>query len=163
MSAPAHSIAGTSAYQHTACDEVIKRLADIKPSPAELWHQADGDSERYRELMRQHGHLLSPGDEGYEQVARKLPCGWEPGKRREEQDRCELTDLLRDSCSHCTGRGEEVPERDTSAFGPWFTAAYPGRCSVCDERIEPGDEIRADGEGGYRCAECGREDGATDA
>lgn len=38
--------------------------------------------------------------------------------------------------------------------GPWFTAAYSGSCSACFNRTEVGDEIRADGEGGYECSEC---------
>jgi hypothetical protein len=71
------------------------------------------------------------------------------------QVRCEITDLFADSCSHCTGRGEEIPERDTAAFGPWFPARFPGRCSDCDKRTGPEDRIRADGEGGYLCEDCG--------
>lgn len=50
-----------------------------RPGPSELWQQAGGDGERYRQLLRQHGHLLSPGDEGYEEGRAGLPCGW-PGK-----------------------------------------------------------------------------------
>ena len=41
-----------------------------------LWYQAEGDPERYRELMLEHGLLLRPGDEGYEDASRNLPCGW---------------------------------------------------------------------------------------
>lgn len=56
-----------------------------KPGPRELWQQAGGgtpayDRERYLGLLREHGHLVSPGDEGYEETPRSLPCGWEPGK-----------------------------------------------------------------------------------
>lgn len=50
-----------------------------RPSPMELWHEACGDGERYRQLMREHKHLLSPGDEGYGQGSRDLPCGWPGG------------------------------------------------------------------------------------
>ncbi len=42
-------------------------------------------------------------------------------------------------------------------MGPWFTANFPGWCTECGGEIEPGDEIRADGEGGYVC-ECSRKD-----
>jgi hypothetical protein len=49
-----------------------------RPSPFELWQQAGGYGDRYRELMREHGHLLSPGDEGCE-ASRNLPCGWPGG------------------------------------------------------------------------------------
>jgi hypothetical protein len=50
--------------------------ASEKPGPFELWQQAGGDGARYRRLMRQHGHLLGTGDEGYEDAPRNLPCGW---------------------------------------------------------------------------------------
>lgn len=45
--------------------------------------------------------------------------------------------------------------------GPWFTATYPGTTlSCCGEENEEGDEIRADGEGGYhgRCCYPGKDD-----
>ncbi|HZR50167.1 MAG TPA: hypothetical protein VFB06_11665 [Streptosporangiaceae bacterium] len=47
-----------------------------RPSPHELWERAGGDPVRYRELMYEHGHLLKPGDDGYEQGVRNLSCGW---------------------------------------------------------------------------------------
>lgn len=39
------------------------------------------------------------------------------------------------------------------SVGPWFNAAYPGECSWGDS-IEEGDEIRADGEGGWEHQAC---------
>lgn len=59
-------------------------------------------------------------------------------------------------CSVCSGRDREPPA-DPANFGPWFSAAYPGRCSGCDKRTGTEDRIRADGEGGYLCEDCGRE------
>ena len=47
-----------------------------RPSPAELWQQAGGSAGRYRQLLREHGHLLAPGDEGYDDAPGSLPCGW---------------------------------------------------------------------------------------
>lgn len=47
-----------------------------------------------------------------------------------------------------------VPDR-SAAFGPWFTATYGGDCDGCGGEIVPGDEIRADGHGGWLCSECG--------
>jgi hypothetical protein len=41
------------------------------PSPYELWVEADGDPEKYRALLREHGHLI-PGK------PEPLPCGWNP-------------------------------------------------------------------------------------
>jgi hypothetical protein len=58
-----------------------------RPSLYDLWVQAGGgtedyDRDRYLALLREHGHLLGPGDEGYEQASPNLPCGW-PGNRKE--------------------------------------------------------------------------------
>jgi hypothetical protein len=44
-----------------------------------------------------------------------------------------------------------------SFLGCWFVAAYHGDCAECGEDIDPDDEIRSDGEGGYLCRECGEE------
>jgi hypothetical protein len=52
---------------------------ESRPGPAGLWQQAGGDPERYRELMAEHGLLLRPGDEGYDEASRNLPCG-RPGQ-----------------------------------------------------------------------------------
>jgi len=38
--------------------------------------------------------------------------------------------------------------------GPWFSAAFPGICEKGGEGFEAGDEVRADGEGGYECRDC---------
>lgn len=60
-----------------------------RPSPGALWMQAQKEhpedvaaaSARYRELLREHGHLVErkPGDDP------NLPCGW-PGQRVTELD-----------------------------------------------------------------------------
>lgn len=127
------------------------------PSLAELWGQANGDRAEYRRLLHEHGLLIARGEAGHEQAGRKLPCGWEPGKTRAQQDRCEVTDLLRDSCGHCTGRtGEpELSELDPRQFGPWFPARYDGECDGCGSEFQAGDSIRSDGAGGWLCGECG--------
>jgi len=50
-----------------------------KPSPHELWEQAGGSRDEYRRLLREHGHIIAPGDEGYDAgKSRALPCGWSP-------------------------------------------------------------------------------------
>ena len=58
---------------------------DPEPSPYELWVLAGKDGDRYRELLREHGYLMSPGDVGYEEGSRTLPCGW-PGPAPESQE-----------------------------------------------------------------------------
>jgi hypothetical protein len=64
--------------------------------------------------------------------------------------RCEITDLPTDQCAHCRPPPPEPPRQ----LGPWFTAQYDGTCSEgCP--IEAGDQIRADGEGGWLCETCG--------
>jgi hypothetical protein len=40
-------------------------------------------------------------------------------------------------------------------YGPWIAAAYYGECAGCGDDIEPGCQIRADGEGGWLCEDCG--------
>lgn len=51
------------------------------------------------------------------------------------------------------GEGSDEPDRDT---GPWFHASYPGECSgyLCGMWFVEGDQIRADGEGGWEAREC---------
>jgi len=71
-------------------------------------------------------------------------------------ERCSVTELFIDMCAHC--RPAPAPDPFDEPAGPprrWFAASYRGECSVCDETIEPGDEIRADGSGGYLCTDCG--------
>lgn len=69
-------------------------------------------------------------------------------------DRCELTELPADSCAHCTGRTGDSPA-ESSPAATWTEAQYHGRCTGCSQRILPGDQICADGEGGWLCAGCG--------
>lgn len=74
-------------------------------------------------------------------------------------DRCPVTELLVDQCACPQHRGEPtVDGRDDQPLGPWFTAAYVGRCSRCDTSFDAGDRIRADGEGGYLGSCCGGDD-----
>lgn len=40
-------------------------------SPHELWEQAGGDPEKYRALMRQHGHIIAMTED---EKARRLAC-----------------------------------------------------------------------------------------
>ena len=47
-----------------------------------------------------------------------------------------------------------VPE----LWGPWFTAGYGSECDGCGDGIRAGDTIRADGQGGYLCSDCGWEE-----
>lgn len=37
----------------------------------------------------------------------------------------------------------------------WFVAASYGACANCGEDIVPDDIVRANGDGGYLCEECG--------
>lgn len=48
-----------------------------------------------------------------------------------------------------------VESVDDTKKGPWFGAMYDGECSVSECRIYEGDRIRADGQGGYECEDCG--------
>lgn len=69
-------------------------------------------------------------------------------------ERCELTELLTDQCAHCRGiPGEPAP----NPYGkrPQVAARYPGWCSGCGEPFGQGDQIRADGIGGWLAECCG--------
>jgi len=60
---------------------VTEARESLRPSPGELWQRAGGDRDEYRRLLREHGHILAPGDAGYDPDApRTLPCGWSPDK-----------------------------------------------------------------------------------
>jgi hypothetical protein len=56
-----------------------------KPTPFEPWEEAGEDPERYRQLMREHGHLIGPDHPEYETTPKTLPCGW-PGPQRPDWD-----------------------------------------------------------------------------
>lgn len=57
------------------------------------------------------------------------------------------------------GRLEEKPGK-----GPWFGASYESDCDGCGNRVFEGDQIRADGQGGWECEEwCGQDDPAEPA
>lgn len=51
-----------------------------------------------------------------------------------------------------TENGEGEPD---SVLGPWVRAGYGGLCDACDGSIVEGDQIRADGQGGWLCSDCG--------
>jgi hypothetical protein len=76
--------------------------------------------------------------------------------------RCDITELLLAECSHCRGLDKQPAPtwRRDAGPGPWFPAAYPGRCTQCATTFDPGERIRAagGGDGGY-LAECCGEDG----
>lgn len=70
-------------------------------------------------------------------------------------DRCSLTELLVDQCGHCrTPESAARTDRRFTRPGPWFPASYAGECDTCGEEFEPGDQIRANGEGGWEGREC---------
>jgi hypothetical protein len=70
-----------------------------------------------------------------------------------------IHDLDPASCAVCNG-AEKRTAAEGAPRGPWFTAQYPGACSGCGDGIEPGDEIRASGEGGWLCEGCGDDHGS---
>lgn len=63
-----------------------------------------------------------------------------------------------DTAATNAGRGAGDPF-DTAGpvLGPWFDAAFDGQCTGCWDRIGEGERIRADGEGGWLCTDCGEE------
>jgi hypothetical protein len=56
------------------------------------------------------------------------------------------------------------PDADRPGDGPppWVAARLPGKCAGCGEPIKAGDEIQADGDGGWVCRDCGTGDDDQD-
>lgn len=48
--------------------------------------------------------------------------------------------------------------RDPYEKGPWFPARFEGTCDTSGDFFDEGDEIRADGQGGWEARECCGED-----
>jgi hypothetical protein len=46
-------------------------------------------------------------------------------------------------------------DADAAKMGPWFEAQFESACSDCGAAIDPGDRIRADGDGTYLDEPCG--------
>jgi hypothetical protein len=70
---------GAARYTAEEFAAAFEPLPPPRPSPAELWEQAGGNRDLYRGLLHEHGHILAPGDDGYDPDApRTLPCGWSP-------------------------------------------------------------------------------------
>lgn len=42
----------------------------------------------------------------------------------------------------------------SSLKGDWFESKYHGTCSNCFDDFDEGDEIRADGQGGWEARQC---------
>lgn len=82
--------------------------------------------------------------------------------------RCELTELPPEQCAckqHCNlpdplAVAKPAGRSGDGTPGPWFGALYDGRCSGCGTPIVggSGQQIRADGDGGYQAANCCGED-----
>jgi hypothetical protein len=61
------------------------------------------------------------------------------------------------TCGICTPPPPPEPRtwRPDDGWGSWFTARHYSACYGCDRPIEPGDQIRSDGAGGWLCVTCG--------
>jgi hypothetical protein len=69
--------------------------------------------------------------------------------------RCTVTELLITECAHCHPAAA-LPGLSDAGWGPWFPARYKGRCANCAGRMDEGEQIRADGTGGFLCDRCGQ-------
>lgn len=87
-----HSRGRGSAAHNEAVAAVIRHVngepepAAAPKTPHGLWLEAGGGTleysrERYLELLREHGHLIGPGNPGSMSAPGNLPCGW-PGPQR---------------------------------------------------------------------------------
>lgn len=85
-----------------------------------------------------------------------------------QEPRCEVTELLVSQCGCRAHRGSPPPApASTDPFesaagpsprsgpGPWVPAQFDGECSGCDGALWVGEDIRADGHGGWEGRCCG--------
>jgi hypothetical protein len=73
-------------------------------------------------------------------------------------DRCDLTELPKRFCSHCTGADarEQLAkrvQRPSGGMSAPFPARFAGTCN-CGEPIVPGELIRRDEDGGWLRMKC---------
>lgn len=88
------------------------------------------------------------------------------------EPRCPTTELLTSQCGCRAHRGAALPrpanddpfesaadlesvQYPGSGPGPWFPAQFDGECSSCDGALWAGEDIRADGSGGWEGRCCG--------
>jgi hypothetical protein len=65
-----------------------------------------------------------------------------------------IHDLAPPSCAVCNG-AEKRAKTERPERGRWFFARFGGVCSDCGGEFGAGEKIRADGNGGYLCEDCG--------
>lgn len=77
-------------------------MSETTPTPHELWVQAGEDGDRYRQLLREHGHVLWPGGTGHAEGSRNLPCGWpgNPEPAKPEPGEALPPTAARPACEH---------------------------------------------------------------
>jgi hypothetical protein len=135
-----------------------------RPAPFQLYQQALDETkgqphgkltERYLELMREHGHLVprQPGDD-----SPLFACGYDPrpGRRRDLAMAECRHGLTEQTCGFCsTPPMIDVPRTDLlGEHGDVIRARYPGTCPHCGDRIPVGMGI-AQVEGvGWVCEDC---------
>lgn len=71
-------------------------------------------------------------------------------------ERCALTDLIKDQCAHCRRIPEPTPRR--IALTPRIIAQWAGFCAGCGEEFASGEQIRSDGAGGWLAGCCDGDD-----
>lgn len=102
-------------------------MSETTPSPYDLWVQAGEDGDRYRQLLREHGHLLSPGDEGYGEGSRNLPCGW-PGREEPAIVSVSTPSDLTDKALAAVNRLHDIVHPFRSGEGVYEPERNPGGC-----------------------------------
>lgn len=79
-----------------------------------------------------------------------------------ELDICPVTEMLKVTCAHCTGRdGGATARREARSCSRaeplrrgWIAARYTGRCTGCGDDYPHGTPITSDGVGGWVAACC---------
>lgn len=76
------------------------------------------------------------------------PCDELPGGRCKHE-------LPAGSRTDCMPKPQRAEFAQPAQLGPWITASYGGHCSSCGDYFPADDQIRADGQGGWLCWDCG--------
>lgn len=106
------------------------------PDPMTLWRQAGGgtkdyDPQRYRDLMYEHGLLLRPDDEGYEDAPRSLPCGWPRAGSGGDSRVVPVSPDTREAQGHSGGLSAALPQAVRDAADAWARGHGCRDIAVC--------------------------------
>ena len=70
-----------------------------------------------------------------------------------------MSDLPKYSCFHCRGHQEEPKLK----LGELYKSTSMKTCSICDHKVQVGERLATDGNGGHVCEDCYKDEIAANA